>query len=44
MISTQMKKKILSKKFTIGSWIQVGDPDIVQIMIDSGFDFLVKKI
>ena len=41
MISTQMKKKILSKKFTIGSWIQVGDPDIVQIMIDSGFDFLV---
>ena len=34
---------ILDKSYTIGSWIQIGDADLVKIMAASGFNFLVRN-
>jgi len=31
----------LDKSYTIGSWLQIGDPEFTSMMIQSGFDFLV---
>ena len=30
-----------NKNNLIGSWIQIGSPDIILMMINAGFDFLV---
>ena len=35
------KKNVLEKPYLIGSWIQIGNPNITSMMIKSGFDFLV---
>ena len=31
----------LNNKYLIGSWIQIGNPEIIEMIIKSGFDFLV---
>ena len=36
-----MPNKLFNKDNPIGSWIQIGDPEVTQMMIQSGFDFLV---
>ena len=37
-------KNILDKSSTIGSWIQIGDPNLTSMMARSGFDFLVMDM
>tara|TARA_Y100000590_G_scaffold211779_2_gene240003 strand:- start:23802 stop:24563 length:762 start_codon:yes stop_codon:yes gene_type:complete len=38
------KKNVLEKPYLIGSWIQIGNPNITSMMIKSGFDFLVMDM
>ena len=34
-------KNILEKSYTIGSWIQIGNPEFTRMMAASGFEILV---
>ena len=36
-----LKEKLKSNKLTIGSWISIAHPDVVEIMATAGFDWLV---
>lgn len=36
-----LKNKILQNKLTIGSWITIGHPNVVEIMSTAGFEWLV---
>lgn len=36
-----MKTKLKNKELTIGSWVTIGHPDIAEIMVNAGFDWLV---
>ena len=35
-----LKNKLLKNKLTIGSWITIGEPSIVEIMATAGFEWL----
>lgn len=35
-----MKTKLKNKELTIGSWVTIGHPSIVEIMVKAGFDWL----
>ncbi len=39
-----LRKKINSKKLTLGSWITLGHPAIAEIMANAGFDWLVVDL
>lgn len=41
MINNPVKKALLEKKVTIGTWIQLGHPGIAEIFANSGFDWIV---
>jgi len=38
------KNSLLDKLYTIGSWIQIGDPEFTRMMALSGFEFLVMDM
>ena len=38
------KKNIIDESHTLGSWIQIGDPDLTRMMASSGFEFLVMDM
>ena len=40
----KIKNKIKSRKLSIGSWLQLGDPNIAEIMTQSTFDWLVADL
>ena len=35
-----LKEKLKNNKLTIGSWITIGNPSIVEIMATAGFEWL----
>lgn len=39
-MNTSLKHRIRMKEVTIGSWITIGDPSVVEIMLQAGFDWL----
>jgi len=41
MKKNRVKQLLHSGKLTLGSWIQIGHPDIAEIMANMGFDWLV---
>ncbi len=41
MKENRVKQLLHSGKLTLGSWIQIGHPDIAEIMANMGFDWLV---
>lgn len=36
-----LKQKLLNNKLTIGSWISIAHPDVVEVMASAGFEWLV---
>lgn len=40
-MSKGLKKRLAKKELTIGSWIQIGNTDVAEIMAKAGFDWLV---
>ena len=36
-----IQKKLFDNSYSLGSWIQIGDPEFTKLMAMSGFDFLV---
>ena len=40
-MSQSLKKRLAKKELTIGSWIQIGNTDVAEIMAKAGFDWLV---
>lgn len=38
---TSLKNKLASNRLTIGSWITMGHPSVVEVMLQSDFDWLV---
>ncbi len=38
------KKNIIDESHILGSWIQIGDPDLTRMMASSGFEFLVMDM
>ena len=39
-----LKKKIINKQLTIGSWITLGNTGVAEILSNSGFDWLVVDL
>lgn len=39
-----LKEKLKDKKLTIGSWISIAHPDVVEIMATAGFEWLVVDL
>lgn len=37
---TQIRKKLASKKVSVGTWMQIASPDIAEILSNSGFDWI----
>jgi 2-dehydro-3-deoxyglucarate aldolase len=40
MKNTLLKKKLLNNELTIGSWVTIGHPSIVEVFSSAGFDWL----
>jgi 2-dehydro-3-deoxyglucarate aldolase len=40
MISTLLKSKLEKNELTIGSWITIGHPSVVEVLSEAGFDWL----
>jgi 2-dehydro-3-deoxyglucarate aldolase len=40
MKNTLLKKKLLNNELTIGSWVTIGHPSIVEVLSSAGFDWL----
>lgn len=41
MTNNPVKKALIEKKLTLGTWIQLGHPGIAEIFANSGFDWIV---
>lgn len=39
-----LKQKLKNKELTIGSWVTIGHPSVVEIMVNAGFEWLVIDI
>lgn len=37
----ELKNKLIQNKLTIGSWLTIGHPNVVEIMSTAGFEWLV---
>ncbi|MFZ5947126.1 MAG: HpcH/HpaI aldolase family protein [Stygiobacter sp.] len=44
MRNTILKKKLKAKEFTLGSWVTINHPSIIEIMSNKGFEWLVLDI
>jgi 2-keto-3-deoxy-L-rhamnonate aldolase RhmA len=40
----KQNKNTIEKSYTIGSWVQIGNPEFTIMMTASGFEFLVMDI
>lgn len=43
-LKSSLKEALLNRKLTIGSWIQIGSPDIAEILAEAGYEWLVADI
>lgn len=44
MNNTTLKKKLANNELTIGSWITIGHPSIVEVLSNAGFDWLTVDL
>lgn len=40
MINNSLKQKLCNNELTIGSWVTIGHPSVVEVMANAGFDWL----